>query len=394
MQSLPNNCRLGKIKVYPSDWADGDNDLLKLRWRITFRFYDDNINQSKLVKIESFNSEYTLKERRVSVRKELKGIQENLNDGYNPFLRRRPEPAKKEVGPNTPFLEALAFARSKLQKSDTTMRDIKTFVGLVDKFAKEMKIQDEPICNIKRKHLRELFDKCAVLKSGQMSPDKFNRTRTYIGIVYSELMEYDIVEANIPLSLKTKKGAIKRMRTEITDQQRKTIDDYLKEKYHGMWVYLHCFFHSGARSTEMFNLQVKDVDFDRQQIKYLVKKGKVYREVIRVMPDISVKYWREAVGNAPKDYYVFSRGRKPGPGKIRSYQISKSWNRHIKTKLKIDFDFYSLKHMKLTEISDNLGQQAAADQGGESVRMIEQKYDLKSKKRKDESLKRSGSEFA
>ena len=338
---------MGKVTVHPKDWEEGGKSLLKENWYISYRFYDDNLNKKKQITIE-LNYADTLTERRKDVKDSIaEAIKLHTEYGYNPILDTK-NAVKLSADPNTltentPLIAALEYVQNRLKHAPTTMKDIKQVIATVKKHA-----VDIPIGEVNRKFLKELLAKCAIKEDGTYSGDKYNRWRTYLGMLFSELLEYEVVQANIPLSLKRQKGAIKRIPTLLTPEQQQTISNYLKEKYLSFWLYLQCFFHSGARSAEMLRLKVGDLDFKNQRIKFLIKKGTHYREVYRPMADVSVKYWQAVVWGAPDDYYIFSRGKKPGPGPIQPFQITKSWNRHIITKLGINITFYKNKHLKMT----------------------------------------------
>jgi integrase len=52
---------------------------------------------------------------------------------------------------------------------------------------------------------------------------------------------------------------------------------------------MHIFFHSGARLTELMRLQVQDVDLRNQVFKLIVKKGRMSKEVLRLIKDIALE---------------------------------------------------------------------------------------------------------
>ena len=62
MIQLPNNCRLSKISVYPSNWKTTKASL-KVTWRIVYRFYDDNLGLQKQIRKQGMNELEDLKER-------------------------------------------------------------------------------------------------------------------------------------------------------------------------------------------------------------------------------------------------------------------------------------------------------------------------------------------
>lgn len=108
-----------------------------------------------------------------------------------------------------------------------------------------------------------------------------------------------------------------------------------------------------------------------------------------------MKYWEEIIGTAPKEWYVFGRGLKPGETPIKSYQIHKRWYRLILKKEEfkdIGITFYQLKHLRLTDIADNQGSAQAASLAAENESTVTKHYDMNTK-RGDEKLKKSGKIF-
>jgi hypothetical protein len=105
-------------------------------------------------------------------------------------------------------------------------------------------------------------------------------------------------------------------------------------------------------------------------------------------------------GCRPTDY-VFSRGLKPGALPINPIQITRRWRTHIKKKLGIDCDWYSLKHLNTTNNVDKVllaireAQEAAAKlTAHKSTKMIAKVYDIKSAQRLNDELKQNSAGFA
>jgi len=93
--------------------------------------------------------------------------------------------------------------------------------------------------------------------------------------------------------------------------------------------------------------------------------------------------------------YVFSRDLKPGPAVIRPDQINKRWYRHVKDKLKIQADFYSLKHLNTTEIVSALDEAAAARLNEHtSTAMVIKIYDVNREKRQHEQIRKINNPLA
>lgn len=334
-----------------------------------------------------------LQQRQDYVKGLLEGIKKALEvNCYNPITKKSVTSfnviTTSEVNQFTPFIDALKCASGSIRVAPVTKRDIDAVIDNVSNAAALLGYQWLNIGSIERKHLRRIFDECAKLKdTGEFSAYKFNRHRTYMGILYNELIELDAVVANIPLAVKAKKKAQAEKVELLTPEERKALIEYLTEKSPRFLLFIQCFFHSGARITEMLRVKVKDIDFDRQYITYYVQKGTKYQYKERPLKDIAVPYWREAIKGAHKSDYVWSTGLMPGTTATAPNVIRLRWQR-LQPILNIRKGIYSLKHLNTTQTSDLLGAEVAAIQNAESVDMIAKHYDVTYQQRKDDSLKK------
>lgn len=79
--------------------------------------------------------------------------------------------------------------------------------------------------------------------------------------------------------------------------------------------------------------------------------------------------------------------------------FGRRWRRHVKVKLGINVDLYSLKHLNTTELMDRLDKDynPAKDvqklTGHTSETMIAKVYDMNFKGRKDDKIKKAGRGF-
>ncbi len=188
---------------------------------------------------------------------------------------------------------------------------------------------------------------------------------------------------------------MKKVEAEISIDSQKKVSDYLRENHRSFWLYLQTFYNSAPRSTEMMRIKVKDVDFKNQRVKYLVKKGKFAEEKYRVIPDIAIPFWKEVIGEAPGEWYVWGKGLQPSEHPINSYQIHKRWRRLVTSKEEfkdISITFYKLKHLRLTDIANNEGIEQASKLAAESIKTVSKHYDMNTG-RVDDNLKKGGKEF-
>lgn len=333
---LPGNRRMGKVSISPKNWETGGKSLLKKQWVIRYRYYDDNKGVNKQIWISDFNRVNDVGQRRQQLRDALASEIDSLkNKGWDPINKACIAALIEkidEVGPHMSFESALKFADTKIRVSeDTKKKETRPILKQLLEQSAIIGISLEPIKNVTRKHLRQLVERCAITKvtktnnEPSYSKDKYNRCRKVLGYYYKQLLDYEVVDANLPHSLSKEDQPIKRVAPEISAENQKKVSDYLRDRHRSFWLYLQTFYNSAPRSTEMMRLKVNDVDLKNQRVKYLVKKGKVEEEKYRVIPDIAIKYWEEIIGDAPSDWYVFGKGLQPGPTPIKSYQIHKRW---------------------------------------------------------------------
>jgi len=375
---LPNNCRYSEPSVHPKGWKGTSAKLVNESWYIKYRFYDDNTGKSKQVLIRE-NRLSDLSQKQGFVISTLAGIKEALEaKGYNPIEKTWITPftePSKSLNSFTPFIDALNLAYNSLKLSELTMRDISGVIANTKTAVTELGLLHMNIGSITRKHMRAIFDKVGLLKDGTSSNDKFNRHRTYLGILYSELMEFEAIEANVPLAVKPKKKDAKKEKQLLTKSERVKMVKCLEETSPRFLLFIQIFFHSGARLTEMMRVKVKDVNFAKQTITYLVLKGKKYEYKERPMKDIAVGYWSDAIyGGKPNDY-VWSIGLLPSAAEPPKYMVKMRWER-LKKKLGLKVGFYSLKHLNTTETKKIIGTKGAAIQNAESEEMINRIYDV------------------
>lgn len=400
MIQLPNGCYCGELVVTPKNWKQLGASLKK-DWYISYRFYDpqqkDKYPKGKFRVVKGMNTYLSLDTRRTAT-KEIIKIELSLlqDDGFNPITGVLNQPVINkalEIEPTTPILKALQYSFDKITIEKGTRDDIASMLKFFSQAVNKLQYQNLEIAQLRRKHIKIALEEVKAIRPA-FSNSRFNKYRTYLMILFSELMELDAVELN-PVKDIRKKKEIKKIREVLTDKQRVEVNEYLFLNYKPFWQFLHIFYHSGAREVEMVRVQRKDVDLDNQRCKYLVKKGGDWHEVWRPIKDSVLPLWIAQVAGASPEDYVFSEGLLPGTTAIKSYQITKRWYRLVKKKLGITADFYSLKHLNTDETAALLDIKDAAAQNSHTSTVITMKhYAFGEKDRQNERLKKVGNKFA
>lgn len=105
-----------------------------------------------------------------------------LQEGFNPILNAHKETKvirilKKE----TPILNALKSVFETIEVSTRTKRDIKYVLTDVEKAIIHLGLVNYPTSQVSRKTIKIILD------AASNSPDRFNKNRSYLMILFSEL---------------------------------------------------------------------------------------------------------------------------------------------------------------------------------------------------------------
>ena len=407
MIQLPNNCRCSDLNVHPKNWKTAKASL-KISWYITYRFYDplsEKFKNGKLIQIKGMNKLKDLASRQQLTEEAMNyELDLLLNHGYNPITGQMITSTEKEyeISPQTPFIKALLKAWERIEYEPETRRDVKSILKYFEKSALQLRFTQIPIYDIKKKHVRMTLDNCQNLttetKTGKIVPKKwtanqFNHYRKYLSSLFAELCELEAIESN-PIRDIAKKQTTKNIRRTLVPEERKKVDDFIKTNYYTFWRFIQIFFHSGSRTTELLRIKFEDVDLSTQHFKITIKKGKQRREVLKTIKDIALPLWIEIMQSCKPGQYVFGKGLVPNVTSTCSHQISRRWNEHVKKKLNLDADFYSLKHLNTSETVDILNDEDAAKMNGHtSTAMVVGIYDIRRNDRQHERLKKVNNSF-
>lgn len=403
MTKLFNGCSYSDIWVSPSDWkTTTSKSSLQKQWYVQCVFFDPLFKDKHPKGFQyrrKVNQPKTIQERRILINILIQEIKDSFEiKGFNPITKQymiaEPEPEKKEFSPETPFIDALEFAFSKMTVADSTYKDIKGIIGKIKVSSQQLRYDTMPVGEIKRKHIRYIIDNLEKTE-GEFSGHKFNKYRTYLQSLYNELVDYEVVESNIIKDIRKKKTTKSTTET-LSLEERTAVYNHLKPNFPEFLRFSIIYFHSGGRIAEMLRLKTDHVELNKLRYKVLVKKGSGgYKWIYRAIKEISVPYWEEVLKGAKKDLYVFSVGLEPGTTQIRREQINRRWRTHVKEKLGITADFRSLKHSNLDEISAQLSLKDAANAAGHtSTDMVVNHYAVGEKDRAMERIQKMGNEFA
>jgi site-specific recombinase XerC len=398
MISLPNDCYCSELKVNPSNWKT----LKKITkgWFIYYRFYDPIAKQKgqhvkgKLVTVQGMNHFKTVGDRRKATTQLLNDEIHRLKLGYNPILGDvQPDINSSFIDSRTPFINALEMVESGFSAAPSTKSDFQVILRYVKEATAQLRLEAISIGSVTRKHIKLILAQIE-RNRGKESSHRYNKVRSYLMILFKELVELEAIDAN-PVREVSKRKKMERLRPVLSLEERTKVNEYLQEHDRPFWRFTHIFFHSGARLTELMKLRLQDVNLNNQTLKVTVIKGRSRKEVLKPIKHIALPFWQEVVKDATEGQYLFAEGLLPGNEPIRTDQIAKRWYRHIKKKLKITADFYSLKHSNLDETAALLSLQDASVMASHtSVALTSKYYAIGEKDRQIERLRNVNNKFA
>lgn len=403
MEKIKNTeCYFSAIWVSPTNWKTTSTKAsLKKTWYVQCYFYDP-LFKEKYPKGFPFrkklNKLQTLEERKAAVELYLKEIPKIfIEKGFNPITKKfmfdSAFEENKDLNPNTKFIEALELAQKSINVSDSFKSEMKNVMKYIFTSICQLRFNGLKISEVKRKHYRYIIDNLEKTE-GPFSAHKFNKYRTFLQILYNELVEFEAVEHNIISDIR-KRIQEKSIREVLTDHERFAVKKHLSKNHPEFWVFTELFFHLGGRISEMLRLQVKHVDLENQYYLTLIKKGRQNTWIKKPIKNIALPIFKNLIEGAKKDYFVFSVRLVPGPESIRREQINRRWKTHVKDKLGITSDFYALKHLNLDEVTMISSiEDAACLAGHTSTNMVRKVYAVGEKERQIERVKKLNNKFA
>ena len=281
MKKLHFDCECSEVWASPKNWKTiTGKKALTENWYVQCVFYDPKFKE-KYPKGFPFrkklNKLKTLEDRKAAVQLYLEEIPKLfLEKGYNPITKSYMiEPVQeeknflKELSEETPFNIALDLAMATLKKAESTMNDLNSIVNNVKKSARQLRYDDIAVSEITRKHIKLIIDNLEK-SEGEFSGHKFNKYRSYLRMVYKELLEWECIDSDIILSISKRKQE-KKIREVLSKEQRIQVVNHLKRFHPEFHTFTQIFFHSGIRITELLSVKAEHVDLKNQKYKVLLQ---------------------------------------------------------------------------------------------------------------------------
>lgn len=384
---LPHGCRVGKISVHPANWESPEADP-SATWYIFYRFHDPRYRQKYPkgypVQLRGMNDIKTLSTKRRVTRGLIENELRKLAAGLNPILGHIIPASEREISPDCPFEAALKKAFEMLPPSKTKKEVGKALVH-IGQAIKRLQYSALEIGEVRRRHafaILQEISSCREAATGKpWGAASYNHYRSYLIMLFRQLDIAEACEVNLQ-KIPVRKG-VKKRRIMPTDEELVLIDQQLQERFYSFWRFKEIFFRSGARMAELMKVRAQDVEMGRFGFWVTIyKRGGDAEQVFKTITPAVEDLWRELLTEAGPGDYLFSRDLRPGASPISEHQVTKRWRVHVKEKLGIQADFYSLKKKNTTDVVSaalekiRAAQQVAADINSHtSTGMVQKHYD-------------------
>ena len=343
-------CSYTEFWVSPANWQKATKKDLSKDWFVECVFFDPRY-EKKYPKGFSFrkkaNKPQTIEERKALISLFLKSIPQQFNDGYNPITKKYMVLRNEGLYPDLLFIEAYRRALEIKSGTKSHLYNIKRAIERLEKASEALGMQYIKIKDLRRVDLKRMLDYL------QLTDKYYNKFVIYFSSLYRELIEYECCESNITRDIYPKK-TFKEPRLVLEKKELDRIREHLEEAHPDFYRYMMIFLYSGARNTELFRLQRKDVDLDKQEFVILLEKGGQYKRCTKVILSPALEYWQDVCNECKSpDDYLFALNFVPSKKMGNKEIVTRFWKRNVKDKLGIEADFYSLKHYMLDNLDSD-----------------------------------------
>nr|DAY04374.1 MAG TPA: Integrase [Caudoviricetes sp.] len=343
-------CSYTELWVSPANWQKATKKDLDKDWYVQCIFFDPRYGKKYPKGFpyrKKANKPQTIEERKALISFLLKNIPQQFNNGYNPITKKYMNLRDEGLYPDLLFIEAFKRALEIKSGAKSHLYNIKRAIERLEEASEALGMQYIKVKDLRRVDLKIMLDYLQL-------PDKYyNKFVIYFSSLYRVLIEYECCESNITRDIYPKK-TFKEPRLVLEKNELDKIKELLEETHPEFYRYMMIFLYSGARNTELFRLQRKDVDLDKQEFVILLEKGGQYKRCTKVILTPALEHWKEVCEECQSpDDYLFALNFVPSKKMGNTEIVTRFWKRNVKDKLGIEADFYALKHYMLDNLDSD-----------------------------------------
>lgn len=348
------------------------NDMKK-SWRVRFRYFNEKTHQwvqisrrSNLNQIKNFKERLTEAKHLKNALTFQLGVQgwDPITDSYHtPSISELPTDMELIALQTISFHDALdyAYRKKKIDWSHKTAQDYSSIVKYLQQAAKKIQLASRPIRDFKLPHFRMILDATRDLRT--LSNVAYNKYRTYLSSLVSEMIQWDIVDLNLVHHVKTKETLKTVAHRPPSDDERLILVHRIRECHRDYYRFLAVLYGCTIRPKEITRLKIKHLKVPDQCFRIIPdrKEGnsKTNTEREMAVPDWVMGLLSELkLDKYNPEWYIFSSNVngsrrdmfKPGPKAMHRNTPTNWWNNIVKKPedeggLGLDVNQYSLKKL-------------------------------------------------
>ena len=289
---------------------------------------------------------------------------------------------------NYTLIDALNFALEKKKEfiSHKTFLDYRNSLVFVGQAIKDINLGHLYVKDARRLHVKLIMER--MKKNRKWSSKAYNKNLGYLSAIFTELMQWDIIENNPCYKIKRLKEEYSIANRPATKEEIIRIKSYLQKKHLGFYRYIVTIYHTGIRPVELTRLRVGMVDLQNQTITMpaSITKGRKKQRVVPINQHLLKEYKEMNISGSKDEDYLFGRipctptNREridflPSSGMLKRDTAGRYWNQLVKKDLNIDVNLYAMKHTGANaKILAGIDLEALAELYGHQSELMTKRY--------------------
>lgn len=326
---------------------DGEKVLtIEKPWHIYYYYRNPETGlMEKFIEKNGLNSFKTVKARLAAGKNLCEALKRYLQDGHNPFEKRRLKADVNSIKYTTIEALDIAFNQKKNSWKQSTKDVNLVYLESFKKWITNKKLDKEPIEYLTRKHIS--FYLGYLVEKKNISNTSRNNHKRLLSSLFTELEEKEIIKNNFIIKIASLKAAPKKNKP-FTITEIDNIFKYCKEHQPYLYQFLKVMWYTFLRPVEITRLKVKNINLIDNIID--VESKTEAREYIRIVTPLQLYFNSLVFHNFEKEMFVFGKDHSVGYWEtIKEKSREDFFIRRFK-KVKDHFGFssdygiYSLRH--------------------------------------------------
>lgn len=297
---------------------------------------------------KGINSASTFEERMVRSEALKISIEKELNNGWNPKV-------KKQKPIEIRLYDALEFGLEK-KKNNLSIGSYEEYnfsVNIFKKYATELGFSNLGLKDCEKYHIKATLE--LARSTRKWSARNNNKTLRNLGSIFSELVDWDMIEQSPSKDVRPIKEVNVGNYELLSDEEQKLIFDELKKVSFNFYVFCSIVYYMGIRPGELLKVKCEDVMLDKGLIRITSETSKTNKNrIVPILGAIADNLSKFDLSNT--DYFLFGKNTKNRVPKLseaifcpNKYSIVRNyptylWRNIVIKDLEIDKKLYSLKH--------------------------------------------------